>query len=120
VKITFSTDMDYWRTGDTRSRGELTIAFLSTWKDAGIPAADTLKAMTVSGYACAQVDPERGAIRPGLAADLIAVRGNPLEEIDVLRDVRFVMKDGLVFKREGVMTPAAFFHAGPVKGWRKR
>jgi imidazolonepropionase-like amidohydrolase len=37
VRITFSTDMDYWRTGDTRSRGELTIAFLSTWKDAGIP-----------------------------------------------------------------------------------
>ena len=30
------------------------------------------------------------------------------------------MKDGLVFKQDGVMTPAAFFHAGPVKGWRKR
>ena len=120
VKITFSTDMDYWRTGDTRSRGELTIAFLSTWKDAGIPAADTLKAMTVTGFACAQLEKERGAIRPGLFADLIAVRGNPLEDIDSLRDVRFVMKDGLVFKRDGVMTPAAFFHAGPVKGWRKR
>jgi imidazolonepropionase-like amidohydrolase len=120
VKLTFSTDMDYWRTGDTRSRGELTIAFLSTWKDAGIPAADTLKAMTTTGYACTQVDHERGAIRPGLFADLIAVRGNPLEDVDVLRDVRFVMKDGLVFKRDGVMTPAAFFHAGPVKGWRKR
>jgi imidazolonepropionase-like amidohydrolase len=120
VKITFSTDMDYWRTGDMRSRGELTIAFLSTWKDAGIPAADTLKAMTVTGYACTQVDKERGPIRPGLAADFIAVRGNPLEDIDTLRDVRFVMKDGLVFKRDGVMTPAAFFHAGPVKGWRKR
>jgi imidazolonepropionase-like amidohydrolase len=120
VRITFSTDMDYWRTGDRRSRGELTIAFLSTWKDAGIPAADTLKAMTATGYACAQVEKERGAIRPGLAADLIAVRGNPLEDVDSLRDVRFVMKDGLVFKRDGVMTPEAFFHAGPVKGWRKR
>jgi len=120
VRITFSTDMDYWRTGDTRSRGELTIAFLSTWKDAGIPAADIIKAMTVTGYACAQLDQERGPIRPGLAADLIAVRGNPLEDIDTLRDVRFVMKDGLVFKRDGVMTPAAFFHAGPVKGWRRR
>ena len=120
VKITFSTDMDYWRTGDQRSRGELTIAFLSTWKDAGIPAADTLKAMTTTGFACTQVERERGAIRPGLFADLIAVRGNPLEDIDTLRDVRFVMKDGLVFKRDGVMTPAAFFHAGPVKGWRKR
>src|SRR5215470_12799404 len=120
VRITFSTDMDYWRTGDTRTRGELTIAFLSTWKDAGIPAPDVLKALTTTGFACAQVDKERGAIRPGLYADLIAVRGNPLEDIDTLRDVRFVMKDGLVFKRDGVMTPAAFFHAGPVKGWRKR
>ncbi len=120
VRVTFSTDMDYWRTGDMRSRGELTIAFLSTWKDAGIPAPDTLKALTVTGYACAQVDKERGPIRAGLAADLIAVRGNPLEDIDALRDVRFVMKDGLVFKRDGVMTPQAFFHAGPVKGWRKR
>ena len=66
------------------------------------------------------MEKERGAIRAGLAADFIAVRGNPLEDIDILRDVRFVMKDGLVFKRDGVMTPAAFFHAGPVKGWRKR
>lgn len=120
VKITFSTDMDYWRTGDTRSRGELTISFLSTWKDAGIPAPDTLKALTTTGYACTQVEKERGAIRPGLAADFIAVRGNPLQDIDTLRDVRFVMKDGLVFKRDGVMTPQAFFHPGPVKGWKKR
>jgi imidazolonepropionase-like amidohydrolase len=120
VKITFSTDMDYWRTGDTRTRGELTIAFLSTWKDAGIPAPDVLKALTTTGFACAQVEKERGAVRAGLAADFIAVRGNPLEDIDTLRDVRFVMKDGLVFKQDGVMTPGAFFHPGPVKGWRKR
>ena len=31
-----------------------------------------------------------------------------------------VMKDGLVFKRDGVMTPAPFFHGGPVDGWRIR
>jgi imidazolonepropionase-like amidohydrolase len=120
VKITFSTDMDYWKTGNDMTRGELTINFLLTWKAAGIPAADTLKAMTTTGYLCAQVEKERGPIKPGLAADLIAVRGNPLEDIDALRDVRFVMKDGLVFKRDGVMTPEKFFHAGPVKGWRRR
>ena len=36
----------------------------------------------------------------------------------MLRDVRFVMKDGVVFKRNGVMTPEKFFHSGPVNGWR--
>ena len=34
--------------------------------------------------------------------------------------LQFIMKDGLVFKRDGFMTPAAFFHAGPVNGWRIR
>ena len=120
VKITFSTDMDYYKTGNPMNRGELTINFLLTWKAAGIPNADILKAMTVTGFQCAQVEKERGPIKPGLAADLIAVKGNPLEDIDALRDVRFVMKDGLVFKRDGVMMPEKFFHAGPVKGWRKR
>jgi hypothetical protein len=51
---------------------------------------------------------------------MIAVRGNPLEDIDALRQVDFVMKDGLVFKREGIVTPEKFLHAGPVKGWRIR
>jgi imidazolonepropionase-like amidohydrolase len=120
VKITFSTDMDYWKTGNPMSRGELTINFLLTWKAAGIPNADILKAMTITGYQCAQLEKERGPIKPGLFADLIAVSGNPLDDIDALRDVRFVMKDGLVFKRDGVMTPEKFFHAGPVKGWRRR
>jgi imidazolonepropionase-like amidohydrolase len=120
VKITFSTDMDYYTTGNDMNRGELTINFLLTWKAAGIPNADILKAMTTTGYQCAQVEKQRGPIQPGLAADIIAVRGNPLDDIDALRDVRFVMKDGLVFKRDGVMTPEKFFHAGPVKGWRKR
>ena len=101
-------------------RQAMTINFLLTWKAAGVPNADILKAMTITGYECAGVEKERGPIRVGLAADLIAVRGNPLEDIDALRDVRFVMKDGLVFKRDGVMTPEKFFHAGPVKGWRRR
>jgi imidazolonepropionase-like amidohydrolase len=120
VRVTFSTDMDYYKTGNDMNRGELTINFLLTWKAAGIPAPDVLKAMTTTGYACVEVEKERGAIRPGLAADFIAVRGNPLEDVDTLRDVRFVMKDGLVFKQGGVMTPEKFFHAGPAKGWRKR
>ena len=114
VNITYSTDADYWVPG--RTRGEVAIEFIETWKAAGIPPRDILKAMTVTGYRCAQTENSRGPIKPGLAADLIAVSGNPLESIDTLRDVQFVMKDGMVFKQKGVMTPAAFFHGGPEYG----
>jgi imidazolonepropionase-like amidohydrolase len=122
VPLTYSTDFDYWnermrdeQTGRWLTRGELSIDFLRTWKAAGIPAADTLRAMTINGYKAADVISERGPIAPGFYADLIAVAGDPLADIDALRTVVFVMKNGEVFKRDGVMTPAAFFHPGPVR-----
>nr|NIP58276.1 amidohydrolase family protein [Gemmatimonadota bacterium]NIT87294.1 amidohydrolase family protein [Gemmatimonadota bacterium]NIU31138.1 amidohydrolase family protein [Gemmatimonadota bacterium]NIU35864.1 amidohydrolase family protein [Gemmatimonadota bacterium]NIV61498.1 amidohydrolase family protein [Gemmatimonadota bacterium] len=79
VPITFSTDADYYVPGKTR--GEVAIEFIETWKDAGIPPADILRAMTITGYRASETMDTRGPIRPGLAADLIAVRGNPLEDI---------------------------------------
>ena len=122
VPLTYSTDFDYWnermkdpKTGRWLTRGELTIAFLQTWKAAGIPPADTLRAMTINGYKAADIIAERGPIKPGLFADLIAVPGDPLADVDALRTVAFVMKNGMVYKRDGVMTPADFFHPGPVR-----
>jgi imidazolonepropionase-like amidohydrolase len=126
VPLTFSTDMDYWNDrmkkadGEWMSRGELTINFLLTWKAAGIPAKDTLKAITINGFKAADVYPERGPIRAGNFADLIAVPGNPLEDIDALRDVRFVMRNGAVFKRDGVIAIDGLLRPGPVNGWRRR
>lgn len=118
VPLTFSTDADYYVPG--KHRGEVAIEFIETWKAAGIPVADILRAMTIGGYQVSQTEKVRGPIKPGFIADLIAVPGNPLESIDALRDVRFVLKDGMVFKRDGVMTPASFFHGGPVNGWNIR
>ena len=40
-----------------------------------------------------------GSIAPGMQADIIAVDGDPLEDITALRRVVFVMKDGRVYKR---------------------
>jgi imidazolonepropionase-like amidohydrolase len=118
VMLAFSTDGDYYVAGKTR--GELCLEFLKPWKDAGIPAADVLRAITTNGYRITDIDKTRGPIKPGYFADLIALPGNPLDDVDALKNVQFVMKDGLVFKRDGVVTPAAFFHGGPVNGWRIR
>jgi imidazolonepropionase-like amidohydrolase len=63
---------------------------------------------------------DRGPIKVGNKGDVIAVANNPLDNIDALRDIRFVMKDGLVFKRDGVVMPMDFFHSGPEYGWRVR
>ncbi len=118
VKMAFSTDADYYIPGMTR--GDVVINFLESWKSAGIPSPAILKIMTTNGYLVCDMYDKRGPIKVGLPADLIAVRSNPLENIDALRDVRFVMKDGRFFKRDGVMAPAKFFHSGPVppSAWR--
>ena len=122
VPLTFSTDFDYWnermkdpKSGQWLSRGDMTIAFLDTWKAASIPTRDILYALTINGYKAADVIKERGPIKPGMFADLIAVSGDPLTNIDSLRTVQFVMKNGTVFKKDGVMTPEKFFHPGPVR-----
>ncbi len=118
VKMAFSTDADYYIPGMTR--GQVVIDFLKSWKGAGIPPAEILKIMTTNGYRVCETYDKRGPIKAGRSADLIAVRGNPLEDIDTLRDVRFVMKDGMFFKKDGVVTPEKFFHSGPVppEAWR--
>ena len=107
VRSVFSTDFDYYVPGMTR--GDEVIDALITWKAAGIPPKDILKAMTTYGYQVTQVEHERGPIKPGLAADMIAVTGDPLSDIDTLRKVSFVMKDGKVFKQNGMAAPTPFY-----------
>ena len=68
------------------TRGDEVIDALITWKAAGIPPKDILKAMTTYGYQVTQVENERGPIKVGLAADMIAVSGDPLADIDALRN----------------------------------
>jgi imidazolonepropionase-like amidohydrolase len=70
--------------------------------DAGVfPHGDTpLHAIQSATIVNAELfgTPDRGRIEAGLLADLIAVAGNPLEDIKLLEDVRFVMKGGVAYK----------------------
>src|SRR6266404_5087358 len=98
VTMAFGTDVYFTVPGETR--GTLSIAHVDSWAEAGVPAKDTLQAMTLNAARLLGVDGERGAIKPGLAADIIAMSENPLENIQAVRKVSFVMKDGNVFKGE--------------------
>jgi imidazolonepropionase-like amidohydrolase len=42
---------------------------------------------------------DRGILKPGMLADIVAVKGNPLEDIRALESVTFVMKGGVIYKK---------------------
>ncbi len=97
VSMAFGTDVDVAMPGETR--GTLAIDYIQSWVDAGVPAADTLRAMTANAARLLGVDNERGFLKPGMAADIIATPENPEENIQTLRKVSFVMKDGAIIKQ---------------------
>lgn len=96
--IAFGTDVVYYEEGETR--GSLTLEFLTSFTDAGIPAEDILRMMTINAADLLGVRDERGQIREGLAADIIAVSENPFDDIMALTGVHFVMRDGVVYKKD--------------------
>jgi imidazolonepropionase-like amidohydrolase len=65
---------------------------------AGMTPAQALLAATAVNARVLKMEDRIGQIRPGLFADLIAVPGNPLEDISVTSQVKFVMKDGKIYK----------------------
>jgi imidazolonepropionase-like amidohydrolase len=66
---------------------------------AGMPAAEVMIAAT-SGNARIFRLSDRGAIRPGLLADLVAVEGDPTRDVNAVRNIRFVIKGGHIVKGE--------------------
>ena len=96
--IAFGTDVCFVKNGETR--GTLSMEFISSFKEAGVPAKSTLQAMTVNAARLMGMEKERGSIAPGYAADIVATAENPLENIDTLRHVTFVMKAGRVIRND--------------------
>jgi len=89
VKIAFGTDMGVGPHGDNA----LEFGYMV---EGGMPANEALQAAT---FKAAQVlgASDLGQVEPGFRADIVAVPGNPLDDISLTRKVAFVMKDGVVY-----------------------
>ncbi len=91
VKIMFGTDTGVSAHGDNaREFGYMV--------EAGMPPLEAIKAATIVPARFMDVADRMGSVEAGKLADLIAVPGDPLADIHVLERVRFVMKEGKVYK----------------------
>jgi imidazolonepropionase-like amidohydrolase len=97
VTMAFGTDAFFDVPGETR--GTIAISYVDSYVEAKIPPADVLRMMTINAARLVGVEKTRGRLAPGMAADVIATRESPLDDIRALERVVFVMKDGEVFKR---------------------
>ena len=97
VKIAAGSDM--WFAYPGKTRGEATVMAMTTGlRDEGMPPADAIRAMTATAADLMGWQDRVGAIEPGKFADIIAVSGDPLKDIEELQRVRFVMKGGQVIR----------------------
>ena len=68
--------------------------------DYGLTPVQALRAATSTNARVFHLDDQLGSVRPGLLADLVALRGDPTRDIRAVRNVRFVMKGGTVVRSE--------------------
>jgi len=94
VKIALGTDAGVMKHG-TNAR-EFTL--MVRW---GMTPMQAIVAGTSSGATLLGLEHDIGTVAVGKRADIVAVTGDPLQNIQVLEHVDFVMKDGKVFKRDG-------------------
>jgi len=66
----------------------------------GLSPTQALQAGTTNAAELMGWSDRLGSIRPGMFADIVAVKGDPLNQIELLKNVQFVMKDGTVYKNE--------------------
>jgi imidazolonepropionase-like amidohydrolase len=98
VKFSAGSDMCWYYPGKTR--GQTSTAILVNLGHAGVPALDVIRAVTVTAAEMLGWQDRIGSIEPGKFADLIAVAGDPVADVTELERVRFVMKDGTVFRND--------------------
>jgi imidazolonepropionase-like amidohydrolase len=92
VKIAFGTDSGVSAHGDNAKEFALMV-------EAGMSPANALLSATVNSAELLGISDILGTLSEGKLADIVAVSGNPLEDISVMESVSFVMKDGVVYKQ---------------------
>ena len=100
VKIAFGTDAAVYPHGQNAHEFELMVG-------AGMPPMFTLQAATISAAQLLRHDKDLGTVTAGKIADIVAVPGNPIDDISVMKRVSFVMKDGVVYKLNAVPVDTA-------------
>ena len=104
VPMAFGTDMGVGPHGDNAREFIYLV-------EAGIPAAKALQMATIDAARVLGVD-DQGRIAPGQRADIVAVPGNPVDDIQAVLAVEFVMKDGVVYRQPGAAVPGETDRAG--------
>ncbi len=92
VKIAFGTDSGVSPHGENAHEFELMV-------EGGMPPMKAIQSATLEGARLLRVEEKLGTLEATKLADVIAVQGNPLDDISVMRNVVFVMKEGEVFKQ---------------------
>ena len=92
VALVMGGDVGVFPHGDNARELELLVT------DYGLGPLEVLQAAT-SGNARLLHLPDRGRVAPGLLADLVAVAGDPTRQVQALRQVRFVLKGGVLYRQ---------------------
>ena len=100
VKIAFGTDAGVYPHGENAQE----FVYMT---QAGIPPMYTIQAATTHAAALLKHSGDFGSITTGKYADVVAVPGNPLDDISLMKKVDFVMKAGTVYKQDNKPTDAA-------------
>ncbi len=93
VRIAFGTDSGVSAHGDNAGEFALLVR-------AGLTPLEAIQSATVNAAAHLKIEAEAGRLAAGMPADLIAVSGDPLADVTELERVRFVMRDGVVYREE--------------------